>query len=128
MICSHCGQPIPEKDGIGVTLDGAFVFVGGQQVKLTEMEAKIVMAVLDAPKTTPQLIHELYSDDPDGGPLWPDATIATTICHINGKIRPHGVRIVCIEGQNSRGGALWNYGPAHRSTRYRPSSRRARRN
>jgi hypothetical protein len=89
-LCPCCGQARPEA------LDAAVL-------DLSPRMAAIVRTVARKPGISAQdLASVIYADDPDGGPLTAEKTVATIICNNRGVLARHGLRL--FAGRGSRSG------------------------
>ncbi len=93
--CPTCGQRLPSQSPLP------------KQVHFSPGQQRIVDRVRRAgPNGIPsdELLSFVYADDPDGGPLWANATLHTRIWQINRKLRKIGKVIRAPRGGHGRGG------------------------
>lgn len=79
--CPCCGQPVDRMPAKGLA-----ELVDGYRRRIVEELASVYPGSM----TMEQLIHALYGDDPEGGPLAADNSISVYNWRIRKVIEPHG--------------------------------------
>lgn len=79
--CPCCGSLVDQMPALGLA-----EFLDGYRRKIVEELASVYPGSM----TMAEMIHALYGDDPDGGPLAADNSISVYNWRIRKVIEPHG--------------------------------------
>jgi DNA-binding response OmpR family regulator len=102
MMCSCCGQPIPENATVIISLDNNTLVVRGQCVKLAPRQAEILfLLVKRMPNIVPYsiLIEQVWSSSETEST---SNTLKVHISNIRRKVRPLGLNIERAWGHGLR--------------------------
>lgn len=106
-VCPVCGGPWTQTEEI--TLQHDHIYFRGRLVKISKMESKILSLLVKRKGALipTDAIHDfLYSDRPDGGPLF--NTLSVYISHIRSAIKAYRMPYT-IETVYQRGWVLYDY-------------------